>query len=198
MGDSSDNISGVAGIGEKTALALIKEFGNIENLYNNYENASLTNSVKTKLSSGKDAAFQSKWLATIALDAPISSDVNEYKISEPDSNEVRKILSDLEMFKLLERLNLEKATGFVQTELTVEDKAPKKEYKILQLEKIALEKIISSNAEIDFIFDGENLKLCHDDTIYITSDEKIILAFLETKNSKRTFDAKIAYKLAFS
>ena len=117
MGDSSDNISGVAGIGEKTALTLIKEFGTVENLYKNLETASLSASVKGKLTAGESSAIESKWLGTIEQNVPISNDVNEFKFAEIKANDVKTILSDLEMFKLLERLNLAKSEEYVQTEL---------------------------------------------------------------------------------
>ena len=69
MGDQSDNIPGVAGIGEKTGIKLLKEYGSIENIYANI--GEITKSTKTKLESGYDMAFLSKSLATIMIDIPI-------------------------------------------------------------------------------------------------------------------------------
>ena len=198
MGDSSDNISGVAGIGEKTALTLIKEHETVENLYANLETAKLTPNVKNKLSTGKDDAIQSKWLATIALDVPISNEINDYKLLEPNANEVKKLLSGLEMFKLLERLKLEETDEYVQTELVAESKAPKKNYSVSELNAEIIAEIIASDDTIYFIFNEINLQLCKGSSLYTTSDEKIILDFFESENPKQTFDAKPAYKLAFS
>ena len=96
MGDSSDNIPGVAGIGEKTASALIKEFGSLEELYEKYEDSGLTNGVKTKLTNGADSAKESKWLATIVRDAPIDSTPENYIPTEPDSAGISSLLSELE------------------------------------------------------------------------------------------------------
>jgi len=74
MGDSSDNISGVAGIGQKTASKLIQEWNTVENLYAHLDEAGLTKGVYTKLVNGAEAAKQSKWLATIVTDVPIATE----------------------------------------------------------------------------------------------------------------------------
>ena len=71
MGDSSDNIPGVPGIGEKTALKLIKEAGDLETIYSDVEKYGQTKSVIAKLTDGKDSAFMSRRLATILKEAPI-------------------------------------------------------------------------------------------------------------------------------
>ena len=68
-GDSSDNIPGVAGIGEKTAAKLLNDYGDLDNIYNNIDK--ISGSIKTKLESGKDSAYLSKTLAQIMFDAPV-------------------------------------------------------------------------------------------------------------------------------
>ena len=77
MGDSSDNISGVAGIGEKTASALIKSWETVENLYAHLDEAGLTKGVHAKLTAGAEDAKQSKWLATIVTNAPVSEQLED-------------------------------------------------------------------------------------------------------------------------
>ncbi|MBO5439264.1 MAG: DNA polymerase I, partial [Clostridia bacterium] len=79
MGDSSDNILGVSGIGEKGAFKLISEFGSLDKLYEEYASSSLSNGMKSKLENGREMAFTSKFLATIACDAPIRNDIEEYR-----------------------------------------------------------------------------------------------------------------------
>lgn len=108
MGDSSDNISGVRGIGEKTATQLVKEYHTIEGLYFALENGTLnaTKSVIAKLEAGKADAEQSKWLATIVKNAPIEMNTDTYKIGAIDKEKVLAMLTKLEMFKLLERLEI--------------------------------------------------------------------------------------------
>ena len=69
-GDSSDNIPGVPGIGEKTAVKLLNDYGTLDNIYNNIDN--ISGSTKTKLEAGKDSAYLSKKLAKIMFDAPLN------------------------------------------------------------------------------------------------------------------------------
>ena len=106
MGDSSDNISGVAGVGQKTASKLIQAWGTVENLYTHLDEAGLTKSVYNKLTAGQDAAKESKWLATIVTDVPIDMDVQHYLPQPVQTEEVRRLLLELEMAKLLEKLKL--------------------------------------------------------------------------------------------
>ena len=75
MGDSSDNIPGVAGVGQKTAGALIKKWKTIESLYENIDGAELSKGVYNKLINGREDAIRSKWLATICLDVPVDYDI---------------------------------------------------------------------------------------------------------------------------
>ena len=106
MGDSSDNISGVAGVGQKTASKLIQAWGTVENLYVHLDEAGLTKSVYNKLTAGQDLAKESKWLATIVTDVPIDMDVQHYLPQPVQTEEVRRLLLELEMAKLLEKLKL--------------------------------------------------------------------------------------------
>ena len=98
MGDPSDNIPGVKGIGEKTALKLLQEYGSIENLYENIDN--IKGSTQTKLIEGKESAFQSKELATIYKEVPIIYSLEEIKKEEPNIN-LRKIYEELEFYSFL-------------------------------------------------------------------------------------------------
>lgn len=100
-GDSSDNIPGVRGIGEKTAIDLIKDFGNIDNLYKNLDKIK-SESKKKMLSSQEEFARLSKELATIDDTVPIQVDLGAMRIKEPDSNRLVKIFKELD-FKNLAR-----------------------------------------------------------------------------------------------
>lgn len=106
MGDTSDNIPGVAGIGEKTALSLIAKYHNIETIYNNITTIAEKPTLKNKLLASKDMAFLSKDLATICTCVPIDTDITKYKISTPNKEELLKALYDLDMFSIIKRLNL--------------------------------------------------------------------------------------------
>jgi len=108
MGDSSDSIPGVAGIGEKTALTLIKKFENIDNIYNNLDDPAITKSVKAKLEKDKEMCYLSRELGTIALNAPVSEDIGEYGEKNADIIGLTKLLTELGMASLMKKLNLDK------------------------------------------------------------------------------------------
>ena len=93
MGDSSDNIPGVAGIGEKTASALISSFGSIDKIYENIDEIDIKESVRTKLKNDKEKAYLSYKLGTIDVNVPIDTDINSYKKGEGDPERARKLLT---------------------------------------------------------------------------------------------------------
>lgn len=112
MGDPSDNIPGVKGIGEKTAIALIEKCGSIENLYANLEKWELKGALLTKIISGRDMAFMSKTLATINTDTPINfsiSDCTFSSIKAQASEELLTILKSLELNSIINRFELDNA-----------------------------------------------------------------------------------------
>lgn len=106
MGDSSDNIPGVPGIGEKTALSLIKEFASVDGVYENIGSTLITKGVRTKLENGKESCYMSRQLAEICLTAPIDTDLSHYVPKERDDAELARLLSELEMYKMLQKLKL--------------------------------------------------------------------------------------------
>ena len=118
MGDSSDNIKGVAGIGEKTALKLIKEYHTIDNLYKNIDD--LKGKVKENLLNDKESAYKSLELATIYLDVPI--EVNLEKIAYKGSNEeeLNSLLKELEFNSLINKMSIKKSEEKLEIEI-VED-----------------------------------------------------------------------------
>lgn len=106
MGDTSDNIPGVRGIGEKTAIDLVSNFGGIDDIYKNLDELNLRDSVKNKLKDGEADAKLSKWLATINLETPIEFKAEDVLIKEYNEPELLKIFKELEFNKLISRLNL--------------------------------------------------------------------------------------------
>ena len=115
MGDSSDNIKGVAGIGEKTALKLIKEYHTIDNLYKNIDD--LKGKVKENLLNDKESAYKSLELATIYLDVPI--EVNLEKIAYKGSNEeeLNSLLKELEFNSLINKMSIKKSEEKLDIEI---------------------------------------------------------------------------------
>ncbi len=106
MGDSSDNIPGVAGVGQKTATDLITKYHNIDYIYDNLDTLDIKDGVKTKLSANKDNAFLSRTLGTINCDAPINKDIADYKIKGRDTSALSMLMTRLEFFKLMEKMNI--------------------------------------------------------------------------------------------
>ena len=194
MGDSSDNISGVAGIGEKTASALIKEYGSIENLYENYEDSTLTKGVKAKLAAGAEAARESKWLATIVRNAPIDTDLDSYKPKAPDNGAIGRMLSELEMFKLLDKLGISAAESTNSTPEVKAEEVPVIEAKVSELTA----DIIGKLSECEYLFREDKLSVRDGDNVYTTDNEDIIKAFFGSECAKSTDDGKAHYRWAMA
>lgn len=104
MGDASDNIPGIPGVGEKTAIVLVKQFGSVENLIVNTDQ--LKGKLKEKVENNKEMAVQSKRLATILLDVPVEKSLDELIKVEPNKEKLRELFNELEFRRLAEQLNL--------------------------------------------------------------------------------------------
>ena len=99
MGDSSDNIPGLPGVGEKTAKKFIAQYGSMESLLENTHE--LKGKMKENIEANKDLGLLSKKLATIMLDVPVAFDAKDFELSEPNIDEVTQIFQELEFRQLL-------------------------------------------------------------------------------------------------
>ncbi len=195
MGDSSDNISGVAGIGEKTASALIKEFSTIEKMYEMLPEINVTKGVRTKLENGYEAAKESKWLATIVRDAPINTNIADYIPLQPDKAGISRLLTELEMFRLLDKLGISACAGIV----TASESGASEACEEITLTEVALTAdIIASLANCSYLFDGERLCVRDGDRVYTSSENELICAFFSSACVKRTIGAKPHYRFAMA
>lgn len=200
MGDTSDNISGVKGIGEKTALSLIKQEGDVKTLYEQLADIKLTQSVRTKLENGHQDAIDSRFLAEICLEAPVEKATEFYKLGEVDTEKTKALLADLEMMRLIDRLGLsgkavESADSAVQESKLKLSDLPNFEIKTLDETVISA---LNKDKTVYFIFADNKLSILCDDIIYTTEDNAIITAFMGTACEKITFEGKTAHKFAFS
>ncbi|MBN1492940.1 MAG: DNA polymerase I [Candidatus Omnitrophica bacterium] len=123
MGDGSDNIPGIPGVGEKTAIKLILEFGSLEGVYEHIED--LKGNLKLKLIENKKLADLSRELATIDCDVPVDFSLTELKAKEKDTNALKELYTELEFSKLLSQLGT----------MAVEKKSRKKSYSCITDEK---------------------------------------------------------------
>ena len=118
MGDSSDNIPGVKGIGEKTALGLLQEYKTLDNIYENIEN--IKGKLKDKLIEGKESAYQSYDLATIYTEVPIDTDFEKIRYKGYDSLKFIELLEEFEFYSFLKKLDIKKEE--MKEEIKVEEK----------------------------------------------------------------------------
>ena len=103
MGDSVDNIPGLPGVGDKTAKKFLKEFGEMENLFKNLDK--VKGKLKDKIESNMDLGLLSKKLATIITDVPVKFEEKKFKFIEPNTNDLFKILDELEFRRIKENIH---------------------------------------------------------------------------------------------
>ena len=116
QGDTSDNIPGIPGVGPKTAGDLIKKYSTIDYIYQNLETVELKGKLREKVENNKDLAYLSRELGTIRTDAPISLDFDDYIPAPADNQKAVSILTNLEMFKMIDKIGLDK-DSFVPSQL---------------------------------------------------------------------------------
>lgn len=177
MGDSSDNIPGVAGIGEKTALSLIQKYESVEKIYGQIDTIEVTKSVREKLIKGKESAEISRFLGTISKEAPIDKSPESYVFGERNEVELAKILTDLEMFALLKKMNVSQKAVSAAAEMKPENSAE-------ATEETELDRNIP-----DFIFTDGKLYCCKNGISEEIPEEKYA-EILCSDEPKRTFDLK--------
>ncbi len=118
MGDASDNIPGVSGIGEKTAKTLLSDYGSLDGVYRNVDK--IGGKLKEKLVDGKESAYLSYTLATIKTDCDVDTDLNSMRVPKTFSSEVKTKFVELEFKSLYSKSELfESASGENKTQVTV-------------------------------------------------------------------------------
>lgn len=161
MGDTSDNIPGVKGIGEKTAAKLITQFSTIENMYENIDNAQVSDKIKASLIDEKDMAFLSKDLARIDINVPISIDYNNSLItteSDKFSPELYNTLLQLGLKSIIKKLDLSPTAVSDSTIINDSFFEDKKITEITDFNNaVNTVKALGDTIAIHFEFDGDNL-----------------------------------------
>lgn len=193
MGDKSDNIPGIPGIGEKTGIKLLKQFGSIENIYDNIDEVG-GKKTKEALIEHKNIAFLSKKLGEIIRNVPIQISMEELKIKEPDWNKLVELYKKFEFNSLLSKIPDSKLK-------TQEESSHKVKHKLIKDNKFRdIIDELDSNEEFGFkfVFEHENymkssilgigIKIADNSPYYIDFSENNIDAFITT--FKKYFESK--------
>ncbi len=212
VGDSSDDIPGVAGIGPKGAVPLIDKYGTIENIYKHIDEIDKAG-IKKKLEESKENAFLSKDLATIYCDVPIDFDFEHAKFSDPDFDKVKEIFLELEFKALYAKL-----IKNYQTNVSVEEKQPikiedssslintfdtkKVKYHLITKEKDAKDLAAKLGKTDIFVFDTETDNLNTFDvnlvgaSFCIKANEAFFIAVNPFSNESGLFENKFSDRLS--
>ena len=146
QGDTSDNIPGVPGIGEKTALKLIQEYSSIENLYSEIEKGQapdVKGKTRERIIENKDLAILSKELGTIDVNSPIEENLEEFKLEEWNNEEVLKLFKELNFNRYIERFHLTEGISEV----------PEEQEEKFEIKEISIEELKSKiNQELFYKF----------------------------------------------
>ena len=175
MGDSSDNIPGVAGVGEKTASDLIGRYHSIDYIYENLDTLEIKEGVRNKLREGKDSAYLSRWLGTICCDAPISTDFEALRTRDADSAALSAFMTGLELFKLLDRMNLKPAAAKAEC-------ATRKCFTV--------KKPDSRPNHVDIYIAGDSAAAVSDNTAYPLNENELKDLLFDENTEKRVYDYK--------
>lgn len=166
MGDSSDNIPGVKGIGEKTAINLISEYGSLEEVYNNIDN--IKGKTREKLEIDKDNAFFSKDLATICKNAPIGLSFEDIKIKPRNEEELMNIYEELEFFSFIKKEGKKEVKEKVEYKI-VNDKINPKDNFAFYIE-VSEENYHKADILGMSIYDGEKVYILDKESILLNKD----------------------------
>ncbi len=203
MGDSSDNIPGVAGIGQKTAGDLITKYGTIDYIYEHLDELDIKKGVHDKLEAGKDSAYLSRQLGTICLEAPIDTKLENYLTKPIDNFNAINMLVKLEMFGIIEKLGLtrENMVAPVADAAAVRDIAVSEERDLP-----ALLGQLKNDGEAYFLteYEGESIEKIYfafgDEVKVVSADcfdfSDFFRSFCDSEWKKYTADTKHLYKYA--
>jgi DNA polymerase-1 len=198
MGDSSDNIPGVKGIGQKGAFELISNYGAIRDIYENIDEINIKESMREKLKEQKEQAFLSYELGAICKNVPDINDISSLKLKPADKEQVTRILASLEMYKTLERILPPVSSGVV-----CGNKSDSFPIRMCRDNEELLERLkASGKAYFDVKYDGTVLELMvfnlEGELLFVTNDNLTFMEFAQKLFSspgikKYTTDIKKLY-----
>ena len=198
MGDKSDNIPGIPGVGEKTAIKLLTEYENVENVLENIDNIS-GKKLKERLIEGKEDAILSKKLATIFTDVPVDNKIEDLTFKE-DREKKKELFEKLEFVSFLRKLSQENSAAD-ESETETEEEKIKKDIEIQIADKDTKLNFKKSSLHIEcYTEDYQNsdvlgVSVYVGDTAYIFSEEnffdnKYAIEYLQSQEEKTVYDIK--------
>ena len=198
MGDKSDNIPGIPGVGEKTAIKLLTEYETVENVLENIDNIS-GKKLKERLTEGKEDAILSKKLATIFTDVPVDNKIEDLTFKE-DREKKKELFEKLEFVSFLRKLSKENSAAD-ESETETEEEKIKKDIEIQIADKDTKLDFKNSSLHIEcYTEDYQNsdvlgVSVYVGDTAYIFSEEnffdnKYAIEYLQSQEEKTVYDIK--------
>ena len=198
MGDKSDNIPGIPGVGEKTAIKLLTEYETVENVLENIDNIS-GKKLKERLTEGKEDAILSKKLATIFTDVPVDNKIEDLTFKE-DREKKKELFEKLEFVSFLRKLSKENSVAD-ESETETEEEKIKKDIEIQIADKDTKLNFKNSSLYIEcYTEDYQNsdvlgVSVYVGDTAYIFSEEnffdnKYAIEYLQSQEEKTVYDIK--------
>lgn len=186
MGDASDNIPGVPGIGEKTALSYVQKFKTIDNLYEHLDSDAIKPKAKLSLEENRKLAYLSRTLAVIKTDIPVEFS-EDYKINEYNNDKLYEIFNKLEFTSFIKKLNLVPVGG-----ANVEDFKPVKGEKLFDASK--LEQVDKFSF---FVIEGSKMQIgiFSDNKVYCVDvdNEETLKSVFESNAKKYSINTKPLY-----
>ena len=196
MGDSSDNIPGVKGVGEKTALKLMQEYKSLDNVYANIDN--IKGKLKEKLETDKMQAYMSQTLARIITDIPIEFNIEEYKINKPDIKKLSELYDELEFRQFKKRL-VEATPADDKGQISLFDTDMAETVKNIDITYIDSEKKLTDvirkithkeqKTIVKFLLDGERALLSNALALGISDGENIYYIDFEKAEENKVFES---------
>uniref|UniRef100_A0A7C5Z726 DNA polymerase I n=1 Tax=Caldicellulosiruptor owensensis TaxID=55205 RepID=A0A7C5Z726_9FIRM len=184
IGDQSDNIPGVKGIGEKSAQKLLEEYSSLEEIYQNLDK--IKGSIREKLEAGKDMAFLSKRLATIVCDLPLNVKLEDLRTKEWNKEKLYEILVQLEFKSIIKRLGLSEEVQFefVQQLTNIHDVEQKKLESISQIRSKDISLMFVPEEKCFYVYDKES------NTVFVTRERHLVKEILKSESVKIVYDLK--------
>ncbi len=152
MGDTSDNIPGISGIGEKGALCLISRFGSLEKIYEEYQTSDLRPAMTAKLEAGKESAFMSQTLARIFCEVPKLPEISELANPGMDRARAFELFTELEFTALIKKFELEKQKE--TTEILIETNACAESNKDAVIKSLCADSAVILSGENIYVYGG--------------------------------------------